>query len=413
MAFTAGKFVARLLGFAFKRDYTYENGAFIPLAVGGLTSAGVRVSEETALRFATVWACVNAVSSDLAKLPITLTRLDGEAKYIASEHDQFYLLTQSPHKFMSAFTFWKAVGIFEELYGAAFVEIERNPETGRPVNYRLMATPYVTHVTQDGELYWRDHETGRLMHDSDVLRFMGWTTDGVHFKSPIQVHRETIGAGIAQNNMSNEFIANGLRTDGYIKTATTHTNKAQSDALAANFSNQLRTWEIPVLDGNSEFKQFGMPLTDAQFIENRKYNVVDVCRIWRMPPHKVGQMENAIKANIQEQNQEYIDDTLMPRIVNREQEVDRKVFRHSERSTHKFNIETRGLLRGDPKARADLYKVLFDSGLYTKDEIRAEMDKNPLPKGQYGDQTFTRLDTIPSNMIEKWHTAAQNSGNNE
>ena len=390
------------------------NGSLgVPSLYGPSTSSGVRVSEETALRYAVVWACINNISSDIAKLPSTITRKDGASKFIAPEHDQYALLTMQPNTIMSAYTFWKAVGIYEELYGAAFVEIQRNQATSRPIGYRLMCTPYLTDIMiEEGgvkRLYWRDHETGGIFPDSDVLRFMTWTLDGINYKSPIQCHRETIGGGIAQNEMSNEFIGNGLRTDGYIQSNQPNLNAEQAKQLGGNFQSMLTKWEFPVLPGTAEFKQFGMPLTDAQFIENRNYSIADICRIWRMPLHKVNLMENAIKSNIQEQNQEYVNDTLMPRIVSREQEVNRKVFRNTEMGVYQWDIETKGLLRGDHVARANYYKARLEASSMSPDEIRAAEGENPLPPGQYGDEVRVNLNHIPVSEIQAYINKPQNA----
>ena len=400
MRFNISQAARRVLN-SFKRALTFDGsgGVGIPTLYGPPTISGVRVSEETAIRYATVWACVNNISSDIAKLPSTITRKDGAAKYISPEHDQYALLTMQPNGLMSAYTFWKAVGLYEELYGAAFVEIQRNAATDRPIAYRLMCTPLVHDVIieNDGHkyLYWKDSETGATISDKNVLRFMGWTMDGIHYKSPIQLFRETVAAGIAQNNLANELYANGLRTDGYIQSNQPALNADQAKVMASNFQAMLSKWDIPVLPGTAAFKEFGMPLTDAQFIENRNYSVADICRIWRMPLHKVNLLENAIKSNIQEQNQEYVNDTLMPRIVSREQEVNRKVFRTSEVGVYQWDIETRALLRGDHVARANYYKARVESSSITPDEIRSLEGENPLPDGQFGDQARINLNYVP------------------
>lgn len=385
------------------RGYFFKGNTLIPSFYGPTTKSGVRVTEETALRYAVVWACVNNIASDIAKLPSTIIRNDNGSKFIANDHDQYFLLTAQPNQLMSAYTFWKAVGLYQELYGAAFVEIIRNEATGRPIEYRVLCTPLVEdHVVTLGTekyLFWRDGESGRLISDNDILRFMTWTTDGIDYKSPIQVFRETIGSGIAANNMNAELYNSGLRTDGYIQSNNPTINTEQAKILSGNFSKQLSDWETPVLPGTAEYKEFGMPLTDAQFIENRNFGIADICRIWRMPLHKVNLMENAIKSNLIEQNGEYVQDTLMPRIVNREQEVNRKVFRESERGVFSWDVNTKALLRGDHAARAQMYKTLFETGAITKNEIRANEDMNPLDDGQYGDESHTRLDHIPVSLL--------------
>ena len=386
------------------RGYFFKGNVLIPSFYGPTTKSGVRVTEETAIRYAVVWACINNIASDIAKLPSTIIRTEMGSKYIASEHDQYFLLTSQPNQLMSAYTFWKAVGLYQEMYGASFVEIIRNEATGRPIEYRVLCTPLVEDYVitlEDGStmLFWRDGESGKLISDDDILRFMTWTTDGINYKSPIQVFADTIGSGIAANNMNSELYQKGMRTDGYIQSGNPTISAEQAKTLGFNWNKQLSAWDTPVLPGTAEYKPFGMPLTDAQFIENRNFGIADIARIWRMPLHKVNLLENAIKSNIQEQNQEYVNDTLMPRIVNREQEVNRKVFRQSERGRFTWDIDTKALLRGDHAARAQLYKTLFETGAITKNEIRANEDMNPLPDGQYGDESHTRLDQIPVSLL--------------
>ena len=119
-------------------------------------------------------------------------------------------------------------------------------------------------------------------------------------------------------------------------------------------------------------------------------------------------LENAIKSNIQEQNQEYVTDTLQPRIVAREQEVNRKVFRDNELGSYTWDIEVKGLLRGNAEARAALYKTLFETGSMTKNEIRSEEGFNPLPNDQYADESHTRLDHIPVSLLDKHYNQVEN-----
>jgi len=398
----------RFLNF-FTRGYAFKGETAYPVLYGQTSSSGASVSEETSLRLSTVWACVHNKACDIAKLPITIIRSEGNSRVIASEHDQYHILKSDPSPLMTGYSYRKAMTLFHELWGAAFAEIIRNSATGRPIAYRIMHPGYVedVQIKINGvtELFWKDTESGRLIPDNDVIKYMMYTYDGINYKSPTRVFRDTIGSGITQGDMASELYANGLRSDGYIKTQTPKNTREQSEALADNFAKSMSNWDIPVLDGNSEFKEFGMPLTDAQFIENRKFSVAEICRIWRMPLHKVNQLDNAIKSNIQEQSQEYIDDSLLPLIVCMEQEHNRKIFRSSERGRYSFKIEIKGLLRGDPVKRAALYDSMFGNSAMTPDEMRAREDMNPLPEGMHGNETFTRVDTLPTSMVMAYHAA--------
>jgi len=387
-----------------KRAYTWSGNTFIPTILGRETKAGVRVSEDSALKYAAVWACVNNKANDIASLTRTIILKQGPQRFIASEHDQYYLLKAEPHPRFTGYAFFKTLTIFHELWGAAFAEIQRNG-TGRPIAYRFMhpqrVRPILIEFQGAEELFWKDDETGRTIHDRDVVRIAQFSYDGIYHKSAISVFKDTIGMGIAQNDAASELFANQLRTDGYIQYTNALSSQA-ADALRENWENKLQGWETPILDNNSNFHEFGMPLTDAQFIQNREFQVEDVARIYRMPPHKIGHLKNAIKSNIHEQNQEYRDDTLRPLVVCIEQEFNRKVFRPAEKGHYQFKMDLKSYLRGDPAKRAAMYEALHKIGAMTADEAREKEDMNPLPSEMLGDKTFTRVDTIPTDRINDY-----------
>jgi HK97 family phage portal protein len=200
---------------------------------------------------------------------------------------------------------------------------------------------------------------------------------------------------LAQVDSAANLYANNFRTDGYIKYAV-KLNKTELDNVQKSWDDKMSTWKTPVLDQNSEFHEFGMPLTDAQFIENRKFQVEEICRIFAMDPSQIGHVEagRATGTNEEEKGRKYVTSAILPLAIAFEQEFNAKALRVTERNQYSFKADLNGLMRGNLEARAAYYTQAINAGWMLPDQVRSLEDLSPLPADQHGGEVRINMGTV-------------------
>lgn len=143
--------------------------------------------------------------------------------------------------------------------------------------------------------------------------------------------------------------------------------------------------KIAVLEEGLTYKDIGLPQKDAQFLETRQFQLNEICRIFRVPPHLVGDLSRSTFSNIEHQSIDYVVHTLRPWLVRWEQSANMNLLNEYERTEYfaKFNVD--GLLRGDFATRMQGYAVGRQNGWYSANDIRELEDLNPIPEDQGGD----------------------------
>lgn len=363
------------------------------------TKSGVSVNHDTALTVSTIWACVMKRSNDFSSLPKGIIERRGESRILATRHDQYWLIKNQPHPHYTSRDWFKVMVIMHDLYGACYAKIVRNEASGRPMQYDIIHSAYMQPFWADDEktdLWWKNWKTGELLPDADVFRVAYFSLDPFSVKSPVTVFRESIGMSIAQVEAASQLFTNNFRSDGWIKRVETLKTQDAFDTASRNWDERMSSWQTPVLDNAGEFHEFGMPLTDAQFIENRKFQVEELCRIFGMDPTQIGHVDagRATGVNEEEKSRRYVQNVLLPLATAFEQEFNVKSLRSTERKTHSMKVDLNGLLRGNLQARADYYQKAIAGGWMRPDEARSLEDESPLPTDQHGDQI-----RIPMNMV--------------
>lgn len=388
--------------FAARRTRQGEMGGAAPFSIMRPPVAGVRVDEHVAMTYSAVFACVAVIADSLSMLPWRVYRHDGDSRVAETGHQVNRLLTRRPNEEMTPMVFKETLLGHALLWGNGYAELERNGR-GDVVNAWIL-TPDRVNPDRDGR--------GRLVYEVANgqapnttlrpehcyhLRGLGW--DGIRGYSVVSLARETISLGLATQEFGAAFFGNGAWTGGVITQEAGHGKPLGT----AGVRNLLSTWnrknkgarnsfKTEFLDAGMKYQAIGVPPEDAQFLETRNHQVLDVCRWFRVPPHKLAQLERATHTNIESQNIEFVTDCLMPWATRMEEEGNAKLFIDGEDDLYtKFNMNA--LLRGDSKARAELYKTLWGVGAYDIDEIRALEDKNPLPNG------IGKLRMVPMNHI--------------
>jgi HK97 family phage portal protein len=357
------------------------------------TTAGVFVSEEKALNVSAVFSAVKMLSEDIASLPLHLYFRDGDVRRRAEWRPEYRLLNHRPNWYQTAFDLRESLMASLLLRGQAFCEIERNVQ-GQPIALHFIE-PTRVEVKQDlrsRRLYFSVNQAGRLEWE-DVFYLHAFSTDGIHGRGVVAQARESIGLSAATERFGADYFGNGANPGGVLR----YEKKLDQDQVARlreswNERHQGRAGGVAVLEDGMDYKQIGIPPEDSQFLETRKFQVTEIARWFRIPPHKLGDLERATFSNIEEQSMEYVRDTLRPWLVRIEQAARQQLLPEAAADSYYFEHLTDAVLRGDIKTRYEAYAIGRQNGWLSANEIRKRENMNPIADG---DQYL-----LPLNMVE-------------
>jgi HK97 family phage portal protein len=346
---------------------------------GSPTGSGEKVTTETALQQPAVFACVRVISEDLASLPCKVYKRLGNGRESIESHPIARLLQKSPNPEMTPFTFKETLTGHILLWGNAYAEIERNG-AGQPVAlWPLMPDKMQLKIVDHELIYIYDN---RLIFSSDkILHIKGLGTDGIQGYSPIAYARETIGISQALERSGATFFANSSRPAGIL----THPARLSEDAARrlrqtwdSMYSGSKNVGRTAILEEAMQWESVSIPNSDAQWIEARQLAMQDIARIYRVPPHLIGDLSHATFSNIESQQISYLQQTLMPWVRRWEQELTKKLIVEDDIYVEFLAEE---ILRGNTSDRYDAYKVARESGWLSVNEIRQRENLNPIPDG--------------------------------
>jgi HK97 family phage portal protein len=403
---------AALVGFAEKRGVwsgplTSSSPELARLWASPATSTGVSVSESSALTYSTVWACVNNISTDVASLPLILYKnLPNGGKQRLTTHKLYRLLHDEPNPEMSSMTFRGMVQAHALTWGNGYSEIVRDG-AGAPAALWPITPDRVT-VRRDVRTYRLYYEVSRLdggmdrIAAEDMLHIQGLGYDGTVGYNLIAQAREAIALALATERFGGTFFGNGQTFGGVIslkEQLTEPAKKSFREQMEAQHQGVDRAHKFLLLGNEAKYERLGIPPNDAQFIETRLNQVEEICRYFRMPPHKVQHLLRSTNNNIEHQGIEYYSDTLRPWCVRWEQEIKRKLIAPSERMIQTAEHKIEGVLRGDLASRYQAYAVGRQWGWLSANRICELENMDPLPKG--GDVFLVPMNMSPADRINE------------
>lgn len=389
----ATSLIARGLGLVDPRLYQFFSG--------GPTHAGEVVTIDTALQLDTVWACVRLISQTIATLPLFLYSRDSNGRGVVDDSHQLYrILHDRPNADMTATEFWEAQVAAVLLWGNSFAAIERGP-TGIIAIMPMRPDRVTVRRIEGGSLTYTYSFQGfvNTLNEEDVFHIKGFSLDGLMGISPITQARQSIASAIAAEKSSGAFFRNGMRPSQVMESPTYLSDAQRTLAKASieQFTGAVNTGKVPLLEGGWKLTPLSIPPEDAQLLATRAFNVETLCRWFDVPPAMVGHTEKttAWGTGLEQMLLWFLAFSLRPHLKRIEQAISKSLMTTEEQSTGvgglyaEFNVE--GLLRADSKGRSELYKVLVDTGLRTRNEIRELDNLGPL---EGGDDL-----TIMSNML--------------
>ena len=356
------------------------------LVMYGPNDSGVSVNPFTSLQMSTVYACIRLLSETVAQLPLNIRRRTPDGSDLAHSHPLFHVLHNVPNPWMSTFTWLNTSMAHVCGWGDGCSMIIRN-QLGEP-GAILPLLPDRTYPTlvENRLRYWTTfNDVTMEVPKEDMIHIQGFTHDGLVGMSPIALHREAIGLGLAQQKFGAKLFGSGSLLSGILKHPGKLKRKAEKPDDPSPVERLRKQWRdlygglenagaVAVLEEGMEFQKIAIDPIDAQFIEGRKYQVADICRIFNVPGYLVNDLEKATWNNISELSLSFLRYTIMPWIVRWEQELNRKLFPKSSTYFVKFNLQ--GLLRGTLEERKDYYKTAIEYGWLSRNEVRENEDLN-------------------------------------
>lgn len=347
------------------------------------SAAGVVVTEEKALASAAVFAAVNLLSSTVAMLPLHVVRTgtDGTRQRDPG-HPVDRLIRRTPNVRQTPFEFHQFLMVQGLVWGTAYAEKIKGPRGISqliPLASRTVVPKVRPDYTLEFDIVDFQGRERRLTQDQ-VLRFHGLSVDGIAGAFPIKLAREAIGLALQAERYAARLFKNDARPGGVVETDAVLSEEALTritESWRATYAGADNAHKVAVLEAGLKWKAIAPTNKDSQFIEARKFQVLDVARYFGVPPHKIGDLERATFSNIEQMAIEFVQYSMQPWLVRIEQAIGRDLLGGSDRLAAKFSVE--GLLRGDSAARAAFYASGIQHGWLTRNEARELEDRDALP----------------------------------
>jgi HK97 family phage portal protein len=364
------------------------------------TVAGVRVTPETALQCSAFLACVRVISESVASLPLHLyERVGGGDRVRADSLPLYRMLHQQPNSWQTALEFREQMTALYLMYGQSFAEIVGNSRVGSVAELRPLHPANMTvERIEDGRLRYRYREpggTGRetIYRQDQIFHLRFLSLDGINGIVPTTVCRDAIALARALEQHGGAFFGNGARPGVVLESDNPIPAEAAErlrEAWERMHRGADRAFRTAVLPNGVKAKELSGSNEAAQYLETRQYQVIEICRAFRMPPHMIQDLTRSTYSNIEVQGTEFVQHCLLPHLKRWEAAIARDLIADDERYHAEHNVH--GLLRGDSAAQSAFVTAMLDRGVYDIDEARAYLGMPPLPAGS------GKLRLVPLNM---------------
>ena len=387
--------------------------------VFGRADSGERVDEKSAMQIATVYACVRLLAETVAGLPLHLYRMNEEAgsKEKAVDHPLYKLLYRQPNPEMTSFSFREVMMTHLLLYGNCYAQIIRDGRNSVLSLYPLLPENVEVDRDEKGEIYYiyhayTDEKPGEKNKDvyfrrDEIFHVPGLGFNGLVGFSPIAMMKNSLGTTLAVEKYGSSFFKNGAQPSGVLEHPGVLKDPSKiRENWTAVYGGSGNAHKVAVLEEGMQYKAISLPPEDSQFLSTRQFGVNEICRIFRVPPHMVQDLEHATFSNIEHQSIDFVVHTLTPWLVRFEQAIIKDLLLEEEKDTlfPKFNVD--GLLRGDYQSRMQGYATGISNGFLSPNDCRRleNMDLIPAEKGgddYYLNGGYVRLEDAGKQQIRE------------
>jgi HK97 family phage portal protein len=380
---------------------------YFPYGATAPTVSGVKVDEQTAIKYLTVYDCVSLVSGDVSNLPLLLYKRVGKGKERASYHPKYDLIHTAINEEITSRS-WIESGISHNMLWGNHYSLKVFNRMGQLIELWPIPDPGSVEVyrsKEDFRIHYKWKVKGGQTIDKtrdEILHIPGWGFNGLVGLSPIAIAREAVGLGLATEYFAENFFGNGTHPAGILALPPEMSRMDEKKAMEylASVESQVKglgkSHSIMMTRNGEKYTPLTMPLDDAQFLESRQFQKLEIAGMYHVPPHKIAiHGANSNYNNEEQENRHYVDSCLLSWVRRWETCLNQQILTREERLQGLFfEFKLDGLLRGDSQARVAYYTGLKNIGAITNNEIRSLENLNPLAEDQRGDET-----TIPLNFM--------------
>ncbi len=373
------------------------------------TATGITVSPESSMRSTAVYNAVTIIAGTVGSLPLPVyQRLDNEGRERAPDHPLYSLLHDEPNSVMTSMTFWEMALVHLLHHGNFYAEKERDPLNEVRALWPLPANRVEPKPLGDdlknGLYYEITKKNGQTypMMSRDIFHIPGLGFDGIKGYSVIKMAKEAVGLGLAAEAFGERFYKNNMRPgivlklSGKFEDLSDQALKNLKQSFQEQHGGAENAHKPLFLEEGMDFASYSIAPEDAQFLELRKFQVVEVARMFNLPPHKLGDLDRATFSNIEQQELNFVIGTIRPWLVRIEQLIRARLFSTADQGTYYAEFLVDALLRGDSVARAAFYHSMRMDGLMNANEVRARENLNPIPGG---DKYYMPVNMMPTDAL--------------
>lgn len=375
----------------YKSEKVQERIVYVPVQ-----QAGMKVTQGTALTASAFWAGVRAITDPISYLGWHVMERDGTGKRRRDDLLTDWILNSQANPEMSAGTFRETITAHAITWGNGYAEIERDG-SGRPIAlWPLWPDMVRPDRAPNGELYYLVYASMGApvpVPARDMYHLKGLGFDGLQGYSVVSLAARSLGLTMALEQNASSYFANGSRPSGALVYQGKIDAKTRDETIKEwrrLHGGPSKAFGTAVFDQGMEWKGMSVNNVDSQLIESRKLQVEEVARWLKVQPHKLMDLSNSHYNNIEQQNRDFMQETLMPWISKLEQEADIKLFGPSSQGRLFTRMNIRSFLRGDTAAQAAFITAMMDRGVYSVDESREYLDLDPIG-GEMGKKRFFPL----------------------
>lgn len=331
------------------------------------TTTGIVVTEEKSLSIGAVHACVKVISETMAQMDLEVVEKIGKTTRANTSHANYWLLYAQPSPYYNRFEWVQGMVAFALLWGNGYSKIVRDRYANAKELKILPAWEVTPKMSERGKLFyeWAHDGTTEIIMADDMIHLKNLGTDGLIGLSPIQIQRESLGNSMAKQMHEGAFYANGAKASGVLMTPG-HMGKTERDNVKSSFdkvtNGPQNRFKTIVLEEGVKYQQLTIPQNDAQFLESKKFDQTEIAGWYRVPPYKIGYLDNANYSNMEAQERSFAKDTIVPWTERFQQEMNRKLFFTEERTRFKTQFNLDDLIKGDMKTRYESYALGINGG---------------------------------------------------
>ena len=358
-------------------------------------NTGANYGTSKAMLLSTVYRCVEVISDSVAQLPLEPYKIDADGYRLKfTSHPSYRILNKEPNNRMTRFTFIKTLVVSTLLKGNGFAYIERDNK-GNAIALHYIPSELVTIIppsTIGENVMYNVTGLSNSVESCNMIHILNFSYDGITGISTLSHAKNTLGLAMDSESHASGFFKGGANLAGILKVESNLTAKQKMDLKSSwqtAFNAQTGTPNgVAVLEGNMSFQPITVNPVDAQLLETRQFNVIDICRFFGVSPVKAFDLTNSSYSTVEATQLAFLTDTLAPLLEKIELEFERKLYKPSERRNIEVKFDTSALLRADKTSLAEYYNKLFQIGAVTVNEIRKALD---LPAIDNGDKSFVQV----------------------